>query len=552
MRIVSNTPSSFERHDELEVFQLGEEYEGISLIVLMLEKNWGSSSIKKIQALLRWVSSYPETIPCYIVGCETTIPDPEFKRFRHKDRDSAVRSLCNEVLQRSKSIGVRGELTYRYLTEELGFDNGRIDVIYDHGGAANPARLKAFIDKNGLPADFEITFAKFQKNPRVIYEAGQSFSKDVIIGQPYVVIHGDVTRVNADIEIDGETTTLWCETSKEFERYFLWERADAFLSAIVPFAMRARKDIICKVPVTEQFLHNITEILIPQLCDYDERLYRTQIHAKGDASELSRGNAVATGMSCGVDSLHALQLYGSPTFASMKLTHLYCGNYLYGNAGPVYDRAKAVSKDINMPLVTTATNINEVLNLPHYYTHFFKLMFGVLSLRKLFRLYYYSTTYDFGHFDLKNNSTSDTAAIELLLLYVFSCSDFQIITAGAKSSRVEKTRALCELPVARKFLNVCLDPRKESNCGKCGKCRRTLMTLDMLQALDLFRDVFDIDEYRRNRFDSFVYLLAEKDSVFLSELYKYFSDREPEMIAQAEQVVKDKWRKSAALSMAAL
>ena len=298
--------------------------------------------------------------------------------------------------------------------------------------------------------------------------------------------------------------------------------------------MRSGKDIVCGAPVTEQFLHNLNEVLIPQLSAHDPRLYRTQVIAAGDSSILSCGGAVATGMSCGVDSFYTVSLYKTSHFKSMNLTHFYTGNYLYGNESAVYERAELAAEDLALPLVRTQTNINEALNLPHLYTHFFKTMFGVLGLRKLFRIYYYSTAEDFSHFNLKLNGTSDTAHIELLLLYTFSCADFQVVTGGAKSERVEKTRAICSCATAQKLLNVCLYPEKKQNCGKCNKCMRTLLTLDMLNSLHLFQDVFDIDEYRRTRFDSFIYLVQEKDSIMLQEVYQHFLRTEPLLVKQAE------------------
>ena len=215
---------------------------------------------------------------------------------------------------------------------------------------------------------------------------------------------------------------------------------------------------------------------------------------------------------------------------------MYCGNYLYGNEGAIYERAELAAEDLALPLVRTTTNINEALRLPHVYTHFFKTMFGVLALRKLFRIYYYSSAEDFSHFNLKDNSIRDTAELELLLLYVFSCPDFQVVSGGAKSERIEKTRAICTLATAKKFLNVCIYPEKKLNCGKCGKCMRTLLMLDMLSSLDLFRSVFDIDEYRRTRLDSFVYLVEQKRSIMLSEVYRHFLRTEPLLLKEAEEI----------------
>ena len=537
MKIASNTPGSFYPKRGYEFVQLGDDLDDVSLIVLMLEKNWGSGSVDKIKALTYWVASYPRGVPCLLAGCESTIPGKPLEKYRHKERDDAVRALCDEVLRRSNSIGVRGVITYSYLIEMLGYDECQVDVIYDVEAKDNNNKLRSFLGKNGCQLEVERDLLAFQARPYVFYERGVFFERAITLSKPYIVATDSSVRLNADIMIDGQKKTLWCETSNEYADFFLFERADAFLCALLPFAMRAGKDIVCEAPVSEQFLHNLNEILVPQLCAHDSRLYSTRISAAGDSSVLLCGESVATGMSCGVDSFYTVSLYLNPSYKSMKLTHLYCGNYSYGNSGPIYERAGRVAQRLALPLVCTATNINEALRLPHVYTHFFKTMFGVLALRKLFRTYYYSTAEGFGHFQLNDNSIRDTAEIELLLLYVFSCSDFRVVTGGVKSERLAKTNSICKFPVALEFLNVCLYPERELNCGKCGKCRRTLLTLDMLDSLDPFNKVFDVSEYRRNRIDSFVYLVGQKKSIMLSAVYKHFLKAEPELIKQAQDIL---------------
>jgi len=534
LKIASNTPTAFHPKSGYEFVQLGDGVDDVSAVLLMLEKNWGSNFIDSIRALTYWVSSYPKEVPAFIVGCESTIPDLNLELYRHNERDDAIRALCDEVLGRSASIGVRGEITRAYLTQLLGFADNQVDVIYERGAPNNSDKLRRFLVKNGLPIGIENSLLDFQNDPYVPYEKPISPEKNITISHPYITTTGETARLSADVTIDGQIKTLWCETALSNSQYLLAERADAFLCALLPLAMRIGKDIICEAPVTDEFLHNLNEILIPQLSAHDSRLHRTIITAVGDCSSIPSGHAIGTGMSCGVDSFYTTSLYHDSPYGSMALTHLYCGNYLYGNNSPLYDRAQAAADDLSLPLVRTATNINEALHLPHVYTHFFKTMFGVLALRKLFRIYYYSTAEDFSHFDLKNNSVRDTALIELLLLYVFSCAEFRVITGGVKSERLEKTRAICDFPTARKFLNVCLHPGEKQNCGKCGKCLRTLLMLDMLEALDSFGSVFDVEEYRRSRAESFAYLVQEKHSIMLADVYRHFAKTEPLLVAEAE------------------
>ncbi|MCJ2020527.1 hypothetical protein MKK84_24375 [Methylobacterium sp. E-065] len=537
MKIATNTPASFSVHAGLEFVDLGDDVEDTSIIILMLEKNWGGGSIGSIKALTYWISGYPKQTPCYIIGCESRIPDANLQNYPMPERDDAIRALCDEVLKRSRSIGVRGEITYLHLTKLLGYSGDSVDIIFEASKDNNTESFRSFLSKNNCPLQqLEQDILNFQVAPSALYERLPPYDKDIVIGFPYITTSDQNVRLNADIIIDGRAQTLWCETNSIYRQFLLHERADAFLSVLLPFAMRSRKNVICKAPISEQFLHNLNEILIPQLCTHDSRLHQTQISANSDPAILFCGNAVATGMSCGVDSFYTVCLYKDSEYKSLKLTHLYTGNYLYGNAGPIYERAQSAAQDLGLSLICTGTNINEALDLPHLYTHFFKTLFGVLALRKLFRIYFYSTARDFGQFSLNQNSTNDTAKIELLLLQSFSCSDFQVITGGVKSERIEKTRAVCELEVAQKFLNVCLYPARETNCGKCAKCKRTLVTIDMMGKLDNFKAVFDIEQYLNNRLENFVYLTQQKDDVMLSEVYKHFCRTEPEIMREAQEI----------------
>ncbi|MDS1309462.1 hypothetical protein [Marinobacter xiaoshiensis] len=539
MIVASNNPGHFFPHDEVDFVWLGERQNEVDMIILTLGKNWGGASVDKIDALTQWVSTYPCGVPCYIIGCETTIPSFDFSRFKHEKRDLAVRALCAEVLKRSNSIGVRGDITCKYLTEVLGFPGERVKKIYSSSGKKNIALMRDFISGNDSRLSmFSNDLCRFQKKPAVLYERPLAYTSEITVSQPYITSSAGSCRLNADIKIDSEDITLWLETSEEYSSLLVTECSDAFLSILIPFAMRTGKDIVSESPITEEFFHNMTEILIPQLCAHDRRLYKATIKGVLGTSFVDCQGAVGTGMSCGVDSFYTAKLYSRGRYNSMELSHLYCGNYLYGNDTPVYKRAEAVSNEMGLPLVWTKTNINEVLRLPHLYTHFFKMMFGVLCLRKLFKIYYYSSAEDFSHFNIKNNSTTDTAVFELLLLYCFSMPGFNVVTGGGASERLEKTREIGDFEVAHAHLNVCLDPSKEINCGKCGKCMRTLLMLDMLGIADRFDRVFDVDDYYRNRIRSFKYLVEQKSSSMLSEVYSHFLRSDPELVRRAEEIVK--------------
>ena len=537
-KIATNTPESFGDNADYQFTSLGKDMKGVSMIVLMLEKNFGEAHVKELEALTFYLSCYPVDVPAHLIGCETLIPDENVQKYKSQKRDNAIKELCDAVLKRSKRILVRGRPTFLHLTELLGYEPHQIDVIFDNGEENLASKVLNFLEDNNIPlVSFQQNIAEFQWKPNVINKTVKPV--DIIkIGKPYITSNEIAARLNADITIGDEIKTIWCETNERNKSYFLYERADAFVCVMLPYALRHQvKEIRSDAPVTEQFLHNLNEILIPHLCKHDETLYPTKIIGTSDPGFLRRGDAVATGMSCGVDSFFSLVEYFNPAYASLRLTHLYVGNYSYGNDNLIYERGRKVANNLGLEIVTTGTNINADVEMPHQPTHFFKTMFGVLSLRKLFRTYVYGSTYDFGNFNLKNNSKRDTAAYELLLLYVFSNPEFQLMTGGASKSRLEKLLGIASFPLAQQYLNVCLNPHNTINCSKCTKCSLILSKMEMCGVLDNFRSCFDVDEWLSLRLDAMVHLARSQDHPEVREVYAHFKNTEPELIKRANEIV---------------
>lgn len=239
-------------------------------------------------------------------------------------------------------------------------------------------------------------------------------------------------------------------------------------------------------------------------------------------------------MSCGVDSFYTTLTRLDANAKTAKLTHLYCGNYAYGNDGPIYERAEVVAEELGLPLVKTATNINDVLKLPHIHTHFYKTIFGVLCVKKLFQYYYYSTTEDLGTFNISANATKDTSNSELLLLYAFSSPNLTFLTGGGQVHRVDKCFRLTGEPIVRRHLNVCIHPNPNVGCGTCGKCVRMLVTLDMADAVDKFGEVFDVEFYKKNRLRYFAYLWDQEHNRKVSPIFHHFLEKEPKLMEQAK------------------
>lgn len=529
MLIATNAPEYFVDDKEYSFVLLGtdDKFEA-SFILLMLSTNWNSKSIEQIEALTYHIANYPEETPAFIIGAEFQFPpSAEIAKikstFRNPNRDIAVSSLCSTVLERSSSIGVRGKVTKEYLVDVLGFAADKIDIVFDPSKEDNRDGLSKFIERNKVKLGIYFNeILNFQKKPRVFNELPKNFRKEIFISRPFLERNGNKIRLCINLELNGRSKTIWVETASQHSEHFITDRLDPFLLVLIPFAMRKGHDLVSETPISDRLFYNINEVLIPNLCAGDSRLHKTNLLIPSCGEAPPSGSLTATGMSCGIDSFYSAMTAYQTGLETHKLNALYCGNYLYGNEGLVFDRAQAVAGQLEVPIVTTSTNINQELNLPHIETHFYKTLFGVLSLRKLFKSYFYSSAGNFTNFNLKRNASNDTALHELLLLYVFSDENFQILSGGGGLKRVEKTKLLLDFEPAQNFLNVCIYPNLEKNCGKCGKCLRTLLTLDMYDALDKFRNTFDVDGYLENRESHMLYLKGRKKDIMLKEVYAYF------------------------------
>jgi hypothetical protein len=346
------------------------------------------------------------------------------------------------------------------------------------------------------------------------------------------------------------------ECEKEWEPYLLTERADAFLWLMLPVAMQKHHDITCDAPITEMLLHNINAYLVPLRAKYDHRLYAPTIICETESENIG-GDAVGTGLSLGVDTMWTIRQYYDSQYSRLKLTHFYIGNvaidvlrhkcenlaeYLDKNK-PLFESYERVASELDRPLLKTFSNFFELAyrqnKMEHNWNHFYLTMAEVLCFRKLWRGYLFSSSYDFGHFSLVDNSQHDTAYYELLQTFCLTLPDFYCFSSGGGVEKIDKTRLLLDFDLAQREVHPCfsLDGK---NCSKptCSKCSKMLITADYYDKLDNISKVFDIDAYKRNRMEHMVEMAKNKDNVLIKQIYPLFCEKEPETIKRAEQILK--------------
>jgi len=367
-------------------------------------------------------------------------------------------------------------------------------------------------------------------NLRLMPTLKRSSYNMITINYPEIVKVDEKSRLTTMLDIDGEQKELWFEVDEEYEKYLCYERSDACLIGVLQYAMRKKHDITCLAPVTGELLYNLNHHLFPVLCKTVGSFYHPKIFAEATSQSLENHGAVGTGMSCGVDSLHAVANHYNPTDAyTPKLTHLIVYNVAhfhttgFKNYGKnkikeeTYAHAKEAAKALNLPLIETNSNIYECLACGHQWTYF--MGYAILSMQKLWKTFLFASSYDYSKFTLDNHDSKCPGYYDLLSMNCFSTSQLRIYSEGGGVDRVEKTSVVADFYIAPKYLLVCWV--KGSNCGVCSKCRRTMLTLDILGKLDNFKDSFPVDYYRTHLDDYLKWLVANVNEEYCQDIYAY-------------------------------
>ncbi|MDR0984789.1 MAG: hypothetical protein LBL93_07325 [Ruminococcus sp.] len=342
----------------------------------------------------------------------------------------------------------------------------------------------------------------------------------LIIKKPNIITAYGKSTVFSNITITDElgrkvAKTLKCEFSKEYEKYIVSDRLDAFLIALYPYAMRTKNDVVCEFPITDILLHNLNAAT-EMFSVTNKRLKKINITSQGTLPPLENENAVVTLCSGGVDSFYSIKLYKDSEYESLRLTHLLVSDVgLFSSStmsnlstekdfkNDIFKLTGEIADDMGLPLVVADTNFAEITGngiLPQITC---ANLFPVYALGKLFGTVHIPSTYNISEFLLsafENVFYNSLDRLDPLLVKILSTAGngggISLYTDGYVADRFKKTKALLDFEPAKKFLSVCFSSAK--NCGVCVKCRRTLLQLDMLGELDSFKDVFDVDYYREH------------------------------------------------------
>lgn len=310
---------------------------------------------------------------------------------------------------------------------------------------------------------------------------------------------------------------LRLEVEQKYADYLCTERSDAFVIAFLWYALLTGEDICFEVAMSERLHTGLTQRLIPELCADG----RKQIRLIGPVTseKLECMGAVATGMSCGVDSFFTLR-----THELTHITYYECGHvfHLFGivaddvsvddyyqKAFEIADKKAASAAEVARQTGLDFVYVKSNLDKDFYrggiiYRGMYVNLFCSMALQKLFKTYISSSSGHGG--DLETGIFRSTQNYENLLCDICKTETLDYVSSDF-TKRFNKIDKLADDALVAQHLDVCFN-FKEKNCGACYGCLKTIVVLDLLGKLDKFNKVFDLEKYYADR-PKYIKILAD-------------------------------------------
>ena len=337
------------------------------------------------------------------------------------------------------------------------------------------------------------------------------------IKKPSVTVANGKARLSADIVVDGVSAPLWFEVDEKYGRFLCGERSDAFVLGLLHYAMWYGHDIVSDAPMTSRLHEQLTEQFLPPFLKINNASRLALAERKGHAFNLhittpvapeveheKDGNAVGTGVSCGVDSLHVFAKHPDVTHGCIWNGHGVNFKETAEMRRAAWDnlvaQARRFTSDIGVELIVGDTNFDRgclpELRWDGMVTN--GNLFCAFCLQKLWSKYYIASLCDVNDFRMAQPMSSDPAHYEYYLFAFSSLSRISIRLDGAEYRRVEKVADLAAYAPARKFLNTCWGLHDgHRNCSyRCPKCMRTMLDLYCVDALEAFNSVYDVTYFK--------------------------------------------------------
>ena len=317
-----------------------------------------------------------------------------------------------------------------------------------------------------------------------------------------------------EIENPFQEKTMWVAVEEKNADMLADNVYDPFVLVPVILGMYYKQDVHIDGNISPRLYHNMQHYLMNIFDRFSDHTNPISFTVNGFDTVVRGGvKLVGTGISCGVDSL--VTIYDNfvnendPNFKINSLFFVNCGTH-----GDYEDPAshkkyrdrvalnKTAAEELGLPMYLVNSNF-------HAYTHkigeqkigYLAIYSCVLSLQKYIKRYYTSSNlcYDeIAEFSKLSRDFDIAEYAESYMPHLIATENFELVIDGCQYTRAEKTERISEWRFAQKHINVCnnLNGGAE-NCSYCNKCMWTLIPLEAIGKLENFKDVFNLNAYRK-------------------------------------------------------
>lgn len=319
-------------------------------------------------------------------------------------------------------------------------------------------------------------------------------------------IDSDLTRVEFKISADDDVTSL------------ITPRAEPFLIGLLIPAMERGEDIYVDATLDAGLLHRINKYVISALCEKLPNLTPivvTCAHTHEAVERSSQNRGGMTGMSCGVDSLRTLMVYGEH---ANNVPERYRLKYLsVFDVGAFYDSARqfphALSKAQEVASISNCRAIGVHSNIARFYQTSFPLSCTfrhaacAYSLCDIASAYLVSSAYPWWLVGVDHRTPTAMEACDPVLLPMISSEDLELISSCADEARPQKIEEIIRYSPNLAQIDVCTRPTDKRdfklNCGTCRKCSDFIIQAEYMGMREGIEPYFDMAAYERRKFRIF-------------------------------------------------
>lgn len=331
---------------------------------------------------------------------------------------------------------------------------------------------------------------------------------------------GGACYLKCDFNVTGmkspfEENTMWIAVDEKNEDMLADNVYDPFVLVPTIMGMYYGQDVKIDGNISPRLYHNLQHYMLNIFNRFSDKTKMVKVEVTGfDTVKQIDNPLIGTGISCGVDSLVTIYdnfvMENDPNFKLSSLFFFNCGTHGdFENPESqkrFKDRAnlnKRAADALGLPMYTVSSNL-------HAFTHkwgeqvigYLAIYSCALSMQKYVRRYLTSSnlSYDEIMVNRENSRDFDFAEYcESFYPHLVSTENFELVIDGCQYTRAEKTERIADWEIAQKYLNVCLQPINDGhNCSCCEKCMWTLIPLEAMGKLDNFKEVFDIETYKKN------------------------------------------------------